>query len=130
MGRQKVIFQYFEFACNGISLDLDLCFRLPGAQTRIMLMRHTLLALAVTLAAPRPAATFAPSFLRSARAGGAPLPKARHAAVRSISSSPVLRMSGGGYVGDAKLKELGIELPTVAAAAANYVRTTPRHVRV
>lgn len=96
----------------------------------MLTMRHTLLALALALAAPRRAATFAPSFLRSARAGGAPLSLARHAAARSISSSSVLRMSGGGYVGDAKLKELGIELPTVAAAAANYVRTTPLHARV
>jgi hypothetical protein len=100
-----------------------------GAQTFMITMR-TLIALAVALAAPRPAATFAPSLLQSARAGGAPLPQARHAAARSISSSPVLRMSGGGYVGDAKLKDLGIVLPTVAAAAANYVRTTPRHARV
>ena len=95
-----------------------------------MITMRTLIALAVALAAPRPAATFAPSLLQSARAGGAPLPQARHAAARSISSSPVLRMSGGGYVGDAKLKDLGIVLPTVAAAAANYVRTTPRHARV
>ena len=84
----------------------------------MLTMRRTLLALAVALSAPRPAATFAPSLLRAApRYGAAAHPRA----ARRVSSSPVLRMSGGGYVGDDKLKELGIVLPKVAAAAANYV---------
>ena len=41
---------------------------------------------------------------------------------RSLHARPALRMS---YDPDAKIKELGIELPSVAAAAANYVCVQP-----
>ncbi len=41
---------------------------------------------------------------------------------RSVHVRPALRMS---FDPDAKLKELGIELPKVASAAANYVCTRP-----
>lgn len=65
--------------------------------------------LAVALSAPRVAtAFFVPSCLRPMQF--------QH---RPMHTSPSLRMST--YDPEARLKELGIDLPSVAAAAANYV---------
>ena len=76
-------------------------------------IKSTLLTLALALTAPRVASSFSPaSFLGPLKCWSSRL----HA--RSTHSGPVLRMV---YDPDAKIKELGITLPQVAAAAANYV---------
>mmetsp|Transcript_22941 Transcript_22941/g.33665 ORF Transcript_22941/g.33665 Transcript_22941/m.33665 type:complete len:209 (-) Transcript_22941:204-830(-) len=76
-------------------------------------MKSCLLTLAVALSAPRSTAAFSPSLtLGSSRLPTGGVQR------RSMHTSPALRMS---YDPDARIKELGIDLPKVAAAAANYV---------